>query len=493
MWSFGLSPTSAQQQTRRIYIPAQNKLAPEAWWDAVCIGDLQTLKTLREQDDYLDVRDKDGWTALLHAISNDQMPVIDWLLEQGADLTKESYHGYTTLMAACRKNNAPIATKAIEAGVPVNAYFYRKSAFSYAVINRALACMDLLAAHKAQMNLPDGNGQTPMGWAIQQGHFDLYLHMVQKLGLNPAKNQGPKEQFIISAMQHNRPDIMRQMAGFGLRPHVDTKQEDPLKIALGRGFLDCAMVLLEISRWEKEHPCNDAEKALIQAIIAGDTQRVFSLNRTHQNTYPLDFLPIAFSFAHVRGNLDLIRTMERTTISARHHASFYQSLQRRLHKAIETENFQYIEACLFAGARVDDPNSQQFIAKYLARNDSYPLLKLMMKNGFQYQADDAINSIHWLIDMAVENQDVDIVKGILQTGVRLPVDIVLKAVTQKDLKRIQILLESGMKLHELSFENKNTPSDLLAFTQETSTPQIYKLIKKAYDEEVRQQQAGDQP
>ncbi|OUM61217.1 hypothetical protein PIROE2DRAFT_23188, partial [Piromyces sp. E2] len=57
-----------------------------------------------------------GITPLISVCVNDDFDVIKMLVDQGADVNKESLYGFTPLINACKNNNFDIVEYLVENG-----------------------------------------------------------------------------------------------------------------------------------------------------------------------------------------------------------------------------------------------------------------------------------------------------------------------------------------------------------------------------------------
>jgi len=107
-----------------------------------------------------------GMTALMRAVHSGRPPLVQFLLEHGADVSIEGDKGITALGAASNSGSLEIATMLLELGA-------RPSCLSlqYAVARGDRAMLDLMLAHGGDLRWRDAAGQTLlfMGGALQWG------------------------------------------------------------------------------------------------------------------------------------------------------------------------------------------------------------------------------------------------------------------------------------------------------------------------------------
>jgi hypothetical protein len=76
---------------------------------------------LLEEGANVDVKDKDGWTALMRAAHEGNEPLIKLLLDNKADVNEKDPNGETALMTASERGHTAAARVLLIAGAEVNA------------------------------------------------------------------------------------------------------------------------------------------------------------------------------------------------------------------------------------------------------------------------------------------------------------------------------------------------------------------------------------
>ncbi|MBQ7069621.1 MAG: ankyrin repeat domain-containing protein, partial [Synergistaceae bacterium] len=85
-------------------------------------GSAQEVITAIKYGVDVNVKDNDGWTALMRAADNGNAEAVNILIKAGADVNaKNNYYGSTALMIAARQGNAETVNALIKAGADVNA------------------------------------------------------------------------------------------------------------------------------------------------------------------------------------------------------------------------------------------------------------------------------------------------------------------------------------------------------------------------------------
>src|SRR5574343_330890 len=79
-------------------------------------------------------RDNHGWTPLTDAVSESNIPIINFLIKTGADLDTKTNSGHTPLMLAVKSGDLDSTKILIEAGADVNIQnAYGKTALIYSI------------------------------------------------------------------------------------------------------------------------------------------------------------------------------------------------------------------------------------------------------------------------------------------------------------------------------------------------------------------------
>ena len=123
-------------------------------WEAAAIGDLEAAKNVAAQDNaLLDAFSPDGFTALGLAAFFGNLPVLEWLLEQGAD---------PNLSAQNQMTVCPIHSAAANRDQ-----------------EKALTSVRLLVAYGAQVNVAQRGGWTPLHQAADHGYQELVKFLLE--------------------------------------------------------------------------------------------------------------------------------------------------------------------------------------------------------------------------------------------------------------------------------------------------------------------------
>ena len=100
-------------------------------------------------------------------------PIIELLLEKGADInTRGGEHG-TALVAAARIDNVATLRLLINAGANVNA-----TALNATIANHNIVALDILLGASSDVDEPDENHETPLQVAARLGNNEIVRRLL---------------------------------------------------------------------------------------------------------------------------------------------------------------------------------------------------------------------------------------------------------------------------------------------------------------------------
>ena len=88
---------------------------------------VQCVNELIKAGASVNVRDRDGFTALMLAVKEDNVQCVKELIKAGADVNIWEFFGYTPLMLAVRKDHKQCVNELIKAGADANAGSYSRN------------------------------------------------------------------------------------------------------------------------------------------------------------------------------------------------------------------------------------------------------------------------------------------------------------------------------------------------------------------------------
>ena len=150
-------------------------------YDAAAFGDLETVQQLAEANpDLINTPNKKGKTALFFAATTNRTPIVEYLLENGADVSVHDETGLTALHVAARMGHAGQVERLIEAGADPNAKDHFGGTPMHIVafsrfggrVDRRTAVVEVLMAAGASPHAENNNGKTPLDLAYDAHRDD---------------------------------------------------------------------------------------------------------------------------------------------------------------------------------------------------------------------------------------------------------------------------------------------------------------------------------
>jgi len=164
------------------------------------VGNTEIIKLLLEAGANADSPNADGQTALMEVARTGNVQAAELLVQHGAKIdAKEKFGGQTALMWASARRHPEMMQFLISKGADVNASStdrdYQRHVTAegrpkkmdsggftpllYAARENCRACVDVLLRNKADINLPDPDGVSPLLLAIMNANWDLAKQLIE--------------------------------------------------------------------------------------------------------------------------------------------------------------------------------------------------------------------------------------------------------------------------------------------------------------------------
>ena len=175
----------------------------KALLQAINDDDLESVKTVLEEQANATICDKKGNSLLMLAIANGKENIIQYLLTiKDIDINAQNNEGSTALIEAIEKNNATLVTQLINKGANVN--IADKNGFTpliMATINAKNAIATELINNGADINAQNNEGDTALIRAIKNNDKDKVLLLINNnANVNQINKKG--ESPLISASRY---------------------------------------------------------------------------------------------------------------------------------------------------------------------------------------------------------------------------------------------------------------------------------------------------
>jgi uncharacterized protein len=128
-------------------------------------GNVDAVKALLVRGAKYDARERRGQTALMWAAAEGHAAVVRALIEAGADINVTLDSGFTPFFFAVREGRIDVVREFLEAGINVNEPLRRREKPPEGPVDN-------------NSSKPAGRGTTPLLMAVQNGHFELAIALV---------------------------------------------------------------------------------------------------------------------------------------------------------------------------------------------------------------------------------------------------------------------------------------------------------------------------
>ena len=117
---------------------------------AIAYNSISEIKYLYK-DEFIEARNIIGWTPLIVAAENDNMNLVNFFLNKGADVNAESRSGWTTLLSAVSLYNLKMTRLLLDKGANPNVVnIYGTTPLSIAINHRYRNIVKLLKKYGAK-------------------------------------------------------------------------------------------------------------------------------------------------------------------------------------------------------------------------------------------------------------------------------------------------------------------------------------------------------
>ncbi len=137
--------------------------AGSGFLDAAKKGEEQQIKNILKNGVDVNIKDKEGWTALHQAAFNGHIKIAKYLIQKYADVNAKEVDGWTPLMLASVNGHTKLVKLLIEKGADVNAINVDGwTSLHGAAVNGHIDIAEALVKKGAEVNFGGNNGITPL-------------------------------------------------------------------------------------------------------------------------------------------------------------------------------------------------------------------------------------------------------------------------------------------------------------------------------------------
>ncbi len=155
--------------------------------DTTVNNNLERLKKLVERKNRflpkpdINARTEEGISALMVAVSQENLKMVKYLVEHGADINATDFQGVSVLMRATVKGNLEIVKYLVEHGAQINAkdLHAHSTALFFAINNGQEDVVEYLAENGANIHVIDKSDCTPLHYAAKFGQLKSVKTLVK--------------------------------------------------------------------------------------------------------------------------------------------------------------------------------------------------------------------------------------------------------------------------------------------------------------------------
>jgi ankyrin repeat protein len=181
---------------------------------ALISGDTPAAINLINRGVDINTVDIAGNSLLIQSVRQDNKELFDYLLQRRARLNLRNRNGETALSLAAYTGKLPFVQRLLEAGAEVNMYGW--SPLAYAAFNGHVAIAELLLKRGAEINAQTENGSTALLLAARYGFIEI-VDLLLKNKADPNVANQNDETAMDWALRTSNTDIVERLRQAGGR------------------------------------------------------------------------------------------------------------------------------------------------------------------------------------------------------------------------------------------------------------------------------------
>ena len=206
---------------------------------------LEIVEVLLNANADPNIQKEDGWTALMSACLNDNAEVVEVLLKGGADPNIQDKDGWTALMSACRNDHPKVVEVLLKGGANPNIQENDGgTALMSSCRNGHFNVVEVLLKGSAYPDIQEKDGWTALMAACQKGHLKV-VEILLKAGANPNIQDEDGFTALMSACQNGRLEVVKVLLKRNAEPNIHGDGWTALMSACRNGHSQVVEMLLQ--------------------------------------------------------------------------------------------------------------------------------------------------------------------------------------------------------------------------------------------------------
>jgi len=254
--------------------------------DAIRAGDPDEVKALLAAGADANVRDGEGWTALMLVTVKGHLDVARELLSAGADVHAKNQKGWTALRFAVSMDDAEALRLLLEVGADVNERDAEgDTALMQAAREKSTESLRLLLAHGADVNIRNRSSETALKIATRHGYQEI-VRSLKEAGAGGADGPSAEADGVGLFSEGELQQLMEKIEGLApVAAPADTSAEQALvPVAPAPGVLERLAAALEALRPGAQaapRPVSIADAAHKLTLSLPESAALSGLSRNH--------------------------------------------------------------------------------------------------------------------------------------------------------------------------------------------------------------------
>jgi ankyrin repeat protein len=442
---------------------------------------------LVERGANIEAKTNEGWTPLHLAAEKGHKDVVECLIMNGADKeAKIKGKNETPLYLAVQKGNLQVGKILIEKGANTESRaFNNETLLHWAVKKGILETVKFLIEKGAEKEAKTENGLTPLYLAVQNEKFDIFKFLINK-GCNIEKSQINNLKILHFAVKNGDFKIVEYLVGKGAS--IETKDtyggNTPLHVAAEKGHLEIVDFLIKKGA-NKEAKAKEDFTPLHLASQKNNPDIVKFLiekGANKESTTSNGFTPL-----HLAANCNQPKIVDFLLKKGANKEAETKEGETPLHLASQNSKLAIIKFLIEKGENKEAKTKEGFLPLHLAsQKNNLDIVKFLIENGANKESmtSNGFTPLH----LAAKCNQLKIVDFLLEKGANKEAETnegetpLHLAAEWDQLKIVDFLIERGANKEAETKEGK-TPLHLAS--QKNNLDVVKFLIEKGVNKDAK--------